>query len=131
MLLSTGGRIAFGPLPKLLHVVAWVEWLSKFGTQSTSLNHFPLKIRWLESHERQMRLLCSFSMLHRAVVGTLLGDIYVRIELGRKEGLILHATEWTPIGTCELCYDKHLYKTGFEIRHWNMRRFMLVSAVAS
>ena len=56
-------------------------------------------------------------MLRRAVVGTLPRDFYVEVGFGRKKGPILHATEWTPIGTCELCYDKHLYNTVSEIRN--------------
>lgn len=37
-----------------------------------------------------------FNVAQRAVVGIFLRDIHVKIGLGRKGGLILHATGWTP-----------------------------------
>ena len=68
-----------------------------------------------------------FNDAQRAVVGIFLRDIYVEIGLGRKGGLILHATGWTPLGACQLCYIKSLKRHISKIRHWNMRGFKLVS----
>ena len=72
-----------------------------------------------------------FNVARRAVVGTFLRDIYVEIGFGRKGDLILHAAEWRPLGTCQLCYVKHLYEAVSDIMHRIVRRFKLVSAAPS